>query len=318
MLVLFLNHKTVNCGVYQYGKRVFEILQKDDDIRYIYKEIDSVHEYHAALSEHPDLAAIIYNYHEATMRWLHSSTIQRTVKNIGIPHESPENLFDVVCNIDPDVPESENRFSLPRPIYENIEDILSVPCENESVHHFIHEYTNTNVPIFGSFGFGFHFKGFDKIVEFVNAQYDNAVIKLVIPISFYDPNPNTNSNMRELCIQKNKKPGIKLMITHDFFSTSDILKFLNSNTMNIFMYDKLNGRGISSTIDYALSSKKPLAISDSCMFRNVYSDDICLYKRSIEQCLQASSDHCAVYVQKYSNALFIEKFKRIIDSVRNK
>ncbi len=315
MNVLFLNHKIIQCGVYQYGKRVFEILQKDSEINYIYKEVSNVHEYKAALEHSPHV--IIYNYHEATMRWLHSSTIQKSVPNVGIPHESAEHLFDVVCNIDPDAPESENRFSLPRPIYENIEEMI-VPCESESVHQFIHEYTNTNVPIFGTFGFGFNFKGFDKIVELVNEQYDNAVIKMVIPISAFDPNPNTNRNMRNLCIQKNKKPGVKLMITHDFFSTADILKFLNSTTMNIFLYDKLNGRGISSTIDYALSSKKPLAISDSCMFRNIYSDNICVYKRSLDECLQASSDHCAVFLQKYSNALFIDKFRQIMLPLRKK
>jgi hypothetical protein len=312
MNVLFFNHKIINCGVYQYGIRVIEILQKDLEVNYIYNQIDCVEEYNKAISENDNIQAIIYNYHSTTMSWLNSSNIQKKVKNIGIVHESPEDLFDIVCDIDPDAPESYTHFSLPRPIYENIEEIISIPTENDVINEFINKYTDTEIPIFGSFGFGFNSKGFDKIIKFVNEQYDNAVIKLVIPISYYDPDPNTINRMIHLCHTSNYKPGIHLIIITDFFTTSDILKFLNSNTMNIFLYDRLQGRGISSTIDYALSVKKPLAISDSYMFRNIYSDKICLYKNTINDCLQVSSEYCSIYLKKYSNKLFIEKFKNIL------
>ena len=73
------------------------------------------------------------------------------------------------------------------------------------------------------------------------------------------------------------------MIHTDFVNENDLLIFLQSNTMNIFLYDNLHGRGISSTIDYALSVRRPLGISDSFMFRHIYSDEICLYKNSIQK-----------------------------------
>ena len=310
--VLFLNHKIESCGVYQYGKRVIEILNKINEINYIYREIDSNEEYCTVLREIKDIMAVIYNYHLSTMSWLNSSNIQRNVKNIGIPHESPENLFDIICNINPDAPESANRFSLPRPIYENIDEIIKTPTINGSNEKFINKYTDSDIPIFGSFGFGFDNKGFDKIVKMVNEQYDNAIIKFVIPVAHFDPEPNRIHRMRELCIKTSSKPGIILMITHNFFSTEDILKFLRSNTMNIFLYDKLEGRGISSTIDYAISVKKPLGISDSYMFRNIYSDEICLYKNSIDCCLKKSTEYCSMFHEKYSHRAFIEKFKTIL------
>ena len=312
MIVIFLNHKIKNCGVYQYGKRMIEILHKDSNITYIYKEIDKLTEYQQVILENININAIIYNYHESTMNWLNSSNIQKVVKNIGIPHESPEHLFDIICNIDPDAIESYNRISLPRPIYENIEEIILNPTENESINNFINKYTDTDLPIFGSFGFGFNNKGFDKIIKFVNEQYNNAIIKFVIPIAYFDPEPNRIYEMANLCMNQNCKPGIKLMISHDFFSTVDILKFLNSNTMNIFLYDKMNGRGISSTIDYALSSKKPLAISDSYMFRHIYTDEICLYKNTISYCLQNSNKFCSIYFKKYSNQSLIKKLSILL------
>ena len=316
MNVLFLNHKIQNCGVYQYGKRLIEILEKDTQINYIYKELDSQEEYITILTQNMgSLDAIIYNYHGSTMSWLTPTHIQKVVKNIGIPHESPKYLFDIICNINPTRPEQgSNRFSLPRPIYENVDELTAVATENSNARIFINKYTNTNIPIFGSFGFGFENKGFDKIVTYICEQYDAAIIKMVIPVAHFDPNPNTVNVAREKCIAaKNKnKPNIILMITHDFFSTADILKFLRSNTMNIFMYDKMPGRGISSTIDYALSVKKPIGISDSYMFKNIYSDDICLYKTPIREIMNNSQATIDKFCDEYSNEKMRTVFRTII------
>ena len=310
--VLFLNHKIENCGVYQYGKRIIEILSKDNETNYVYKEIDSYTEYCSVLSEIINIKAIIYNYHSSTMHWLNEDTIQKNVKNIGIPHESPEFLFDIILNIDPNAHESENRYSLPRPIYENIEEIIKIPTTNDDNNRFINEYTDTDIPIFGSFGFGFDNKGFDKIITMVNEQYDNAIIKFVIPIAHFDPEPNRIHRMRELCIRTNNKPGINLMVTHNFFSTEEILKFLKSNTMNIFLYDRMYGRGISSTIDYAISVKKPLGISDSYMFRNIYSDEICLYNQNIDYCINNSTNYMSRFLEEYKNINIINKINCIL------
>jgi hypothetical protein len=298
-MILFLNHKIQQCGVYQYGKRLFDILEKE---KYIYKEIDCYEEYTNIIEEVKPVS-IIYNYHQSTMPWLNKDTIQHFVKNIGIPHESPDHLFDVVCNIDPNAPEiNGTRYSLPRPIYEHFE---------KKTNHFIDMYQEMGIPIFGSFGFGFQNKGFYKIVQMVNEQYDNAIIKFVIPTAHFDPDPYTIIRMKQMCIQQNIKPGIRLLFCHDFFSTNEILTFLQSNTMNIFLYDTMHGRGISSAIDYALSVKKPIGISDSYMFRNIYSDTICLYKNSIDYCMKQSTSK---YLNEYSHENMKNKMNTIINS----
>ena len=312
MSVIFFNHKIQNCGVYQYGKRLNDILQKSLDIIYI--EIDKVEEYHQALKEYPHIKAIIYNYHQSTMSWLNNINIQKTKKNIGIPHESPENLFDIICDIDPTARECGNRYALPRPIFNNINDILANHITSVNVNKFI-KYSEENVPIFGSFGFGFTNKGFDKIVKLVNNQYDNAIIKFIIPTAHFDPNPHTTTIMRNMIINANNKKGIKIMILHEFLSNEDILLFLSSNTMNIFLYDTMNNRGISSTIDYALSVKKPLGISNSYMFRNIYSDKICLYNTPIKNCIVNSINYCNDFVTQYSDENMINKFKYIINNI---
>ena len=320
--ILFLNHKVNNCGVYQYGKHVFDILEKDNEINYFYKEIDTYQEYHTILSEsvneNKSIDAIIYNYHASTMSWLNSENIQRNVRNIGIPHESPEHLFDIICNIDPKAPEGGNRISIPRPIYENVDELLTnYNPTTESIKEFI-EYSEEGIPIFGSFGFGFAFKGFDKIISVINEQFDSAIIKFIIPGAYFDGNRyNTNNTIRNLCESVPKKSTIKLMIIHEFCSNEDILYFLKSNTMNIFLYDKLEGRGISSVIDYALSVKKPFGISDSNMFRHIYSDEICVYKTSVNDGMNYSEKHYNVFLKENSNNNLINKFKYVMKSINN-
>lgn len=311
MNILFLNSKIQQCGVYQYGKRVYDILRNCKNKNYIYKEIDNLNEYNL-MQENYDIHCIIYNYHQLTMAWLNENNIQKVHKNIGIVHESPENLFDIILSIDPTINESPNKFTIPRPIFENINDLLqNYEASTITIHNFINKYNDVNIPIIGSFGFGCDHKGFDKIINMVNEQYDNAIIKLVISKAYFDPNPNTLLNMMEKCNNITRKPGIELMISNDFFSNSDLLYFLRSNTINIFLYDEMNGRGISSTIDYAISVDKPIGISNSYMFRNIYSDNICLYKTSIADCI-TNYEYIKIFKDIYSNKNLIEKINNII------
>ena len=147
----------------------------------------------------------------------------------------------------------------------------------------------------------------------MNEQYDEAIIKILMPSSPFDRNAEINTNN---IIEKfnviNIKPNITVVICTYFFTDEDILAFLNSNTMNLFLYDYMDGRGISSTIDYALSVNTPIGISDSFMFRNIYNDSICLYKNSIESCMKASKDINKKYKDLYSNLNVLNVFKNIL------
>jgi hypothetical protein len=311
--VIFINHSKKQCGVYQYGLRVYNILKKCDTINYIYKEVSNLDEYYSYINENNDYSTIIYNYHVATLYWLNRDNIQKKTKNIAILHECQNNMFDITYDIDPNINDTTTNFSIPRPIFENINELTeNITYSSKLSEEFIN-YRKDNIPIFSSFGFGFDFKGFDKIVKIINEKYDNAIIKLVIPVADFDNNKESTVNeAKNRCLQNNIKPNIKLMISHEFLSNEEILKFLSQSTLNIFLYDKLEGRGISSAIDYALSVKKPLAISDSCMFRNIYSDEICLYKTPINKIIDNSVKYCEKFLVQYSNINLINKLKKII------
>jgi hypothetical protein len=309
MNILFLNHKAKQCGVYQYGIRLYDILQKtENNINYIYKEIESFNEYNILITN-TEINIIIYNYHGATMPWLNIHTIQKYKKNIGIFHEpdyNNYNLFNIPIYIGMTM--ETNSDYIPRPIFENI-------IYNNVNNEFINYYIDKNIPIFGSFGFGFNNKGFDKIVKMVNEQYDEAIIKLVIPCAHYGPKQTEIDMLIQKCRIHITKPGIILITTSEFFSNEELLYFLNSNTMNIFLYDIMPGRGLSSVIDYAISVKKPIGISDSNMFRHIYDDSICLYKNTIKDCLINSTKYVEKLFTENTNDKLILKFKNIIESI---
>ena len=269
MKILFLNSSKQTCGVYQYGLRLSAYLPMC-----LYKEVSDENEYKRAVDDFmPE--KIIYNYHASTMSWLNAANIYKNAVNVGITHESPTTIFDQYLDIDPSKPNG-----VPRPLFKRIPDTV----ENEE-HAFFINYKKEGVPVFGSFGFGFENKGFDKVIRHVNEQFDEAIIKFVIPCGHYTSAQELEKTVAK-CFQVERKPGVELLVSNDFFTNDETLVFLASNTMNIFLYDKMEGRGISSVTDYAMSVNTPIGISDSVMFRHMYHDSICVYKTPIAEIIK--------------------------------
>lgn len=291
MRTLFVNNIHKRCGVYQYGLRLANCLPMC-----VHKEVSGEEDFLKAVVEiQPE--KIIYNYHYITMGWLNRSNISigrefcrrrsgHTLKNVGILHldgwdisEELRSSFDEILDIDP-----LKTNGIPRPLFYEIPTTIKNP-NHES---FITYNRGPDVPIFGSFGFAFKQKGFDKIIRSVNEQYDDAIIKLIMPMAHYCGGGGGLNEVVAKCFSIERKPGIELIISNDFFENEDLLYFLNSNTMNLFLYDSEKGRGVSSVLDYALSVDVPIGISNSDMFRNIYDDSICVYKNKLSDIMKIS------------------------------
>jgi hypothetical protein len=248
------------------------------------------------------------------MTWLTSSNIQKRKKNIGTRHDlngaiDESGIFDIVLRLDNTLTETDKIYNIPRPIYENIDEtIKNLHITNNSIKDFI-EYKEEGIPIFGSFGFGFKRKNFSGLVRYINDNYDYAIIKLVIPVSFYQ---GLEEHVINDCIRANIKPNVRLMITHEFFENAELLKFLNSNTLNIFLYDNTNGAGVSSVIDYALSVDTPFAIIESTWFRHIYTEDLSVTKRHISFFIEHGKEIIKKYKQEHSNKNLQDKMKNVI------
>ena len=113
-------------------------------------------------------------------------------------------------------------------------------------------------------GFGYAGKGFDQVVRTVQQEFDDAAIRMHIPISpFMDPQGIQATEIDDRCRALVVKPGVKLSVTHEFLSVQGILDFLAQNSLNAFFYAENPGRGLSSVLDMALAVDRPIALTKS-------------------------------------------------------
>jgi hypothetical protein len=306
--ILFINHKLKKCGIYLFGKRLYNILKNSHNIEFVFKEIDNYQDYQNEILNN-NYDAILYNYHPITMSWLKNTNINTNIKSIGIKNDIQENdMFDIVINFDCNFIEKSNRYTLPRPLFENI-NIKIYNSSLEKFTKFIEFGKNTSLPIFGSFGFCSIVKNFHQIVKYVSNNYDKAIIKFIMPQS------NTgadNEKVIDMCNNNLNNPNIKLIIYRDFVEELDILKFLDSNTINIFMYENLTGGGVAGIIDYALSVNTPIAITNSSWFKHIYNENIDINKKNIEYIINNYLIVGNNLKEKFSNKNLIDKVEKCI------
>lgn len=306
--VLFINHKQKQCGVYQYGYRSANILNKSKLYNFIYAEVESEQEFFNVVNDNNPIG-IIYNYHPLTMAWLgNHSFIFPDVVHYGLHHEgsTPDHIkFNHLLIVDSVVEDTDINFSVGRPLLDS--SLVS--------------YAAPQIPTISSFGFGFGNKGFGRIVKLVNDQFDEAIIRLHIPRAYYgDRNGESSVNIFPGCYNEVKKEKIKLIITNDFLSDLDMLNFLASSTINVFLYDEMIGRGLSSVIDYALSVKVPIAINKTYMFRHIYNTQpsICVEDKTLAEIIDSGDAPLQQYRDKWSLDNFNKKYETIISKTRKK
>lgn len=272
--ILFITHKEEKCGVADYGRRLFSILQPHMDITYC----DTEPNY-----EGYDIA--LYNYHYATLP--NVTADNKSVKHIALFHEAHMNFNpDLIINV----------ADLPRPLIE--------PYTFPSI--------NCDVPVIGSFGFGFPGKGFSRICSMVKEQFKEAIVKFNIPFAHYgDADGHHAMNQVDKCKTILDGSNIQLRINHKFLQQDELLFWLSWNTINLFLYPYTKGRGISSSTDYALSAHRPIGISSSEMFRHL-PREICVDNISIPELIEKGIGPLKnVYIEN-SNEKLVSKIKSIL------
>jgi predicted nucleic acid-binding protein len=79
--ILVVNHNIINCGVYQYGKRIFDICKKSKIYDFQYVEVTCPEDLLTFIKNKiPDI--IFYNYIPATMPWFNDSIFNQ-IKSFG-------------------------------------------------------------------------------------------------------------------------------------------------------------------------------------------------------------------------------------------
>jgi hypothetical protein len=311
--VLFVSHSAKQCGVGDYGRNVSTALKAATRYRVEYAECDNAFELISTVDKtRPD--AVLYNHAALTMGWL-SSTVTRSMRvpQIGILHDfTPTSadtvtpgIFDAYLAQDPTLVSSNSAVWATQrllPVYDGKVE----PPERITV---------------GSFGFGYEGKGFRELIQRVNEEFDEADIRLHIPSNDVIDLDGTGAvkTAEAALASQELKPGIRVIIDHEFFTKAELLDFLAGNTLNAFLYDPVirPGLGISSVIDYALAVRRPLAITPSGMFRHVLaaSPTITTDRASLREIIENGTRPLEPFYEQWSQERFVEDYERIFDEI---
>ena len=304
MNILFLNHPQEQCGVHQFGKKIGLALEKYG-IKYnwFYRTVNDEFQYWNILKEINPLA-IIFNYYPSTMPWYGSIAPNTMIPKIGIVHEVY--LWESLLN-------GFDKLIIPDPTWET--NNSNVFITGRLIPDFISKPPPGELTI-GSFGFGFANKGWTRLIDMVQNEFDEAKIRFNMTVAtFGDPDGSQTRAVAEDCRQQINNPGINLEITHAFLSTNELLNWASQNTLNAFFYDAFTGRGISSAIDYALAVKRPIAVNSSYMFRHICTSSIHTEEISLKDIIKNGIKPLEEFYLKWTPQNLTKEYENIIDQI---
>lgn len=251
---LFINPKAAQCSIYESGIMIYETLKR----RYAldYKEASRFED----IPNGYDFSVI--NYHFCTFPMDTSRMNERTGIKVAVVLEMlpndpfvrvPRN-FDEYMVIDPTMKHEDKRVNaFPRPLEE-----FQVP-----------PYQTQGIPVIGSFGFGTGGKNFHTIVAQINQEFDRAIFKLNIPTATWgDPDGSVAKANVKQCIAI-AKPGVEIVAAHNYMTKVALVRWCAANTINCFFYQR-DYTGLSATTDQAISSGRPLLVSECNTFRHIH------------------------------------------------
>lgn len=306
-IALVQGHKK-ECGVYQYGLSTWRILKKSTNYDYVFMPVESFQDFLTQCEQYqPD--ALLFNYDSWLLNWYNNELALRIQcpqfliaghQMDGIPYFSGVKATFIISPMIR--AENASFFNIPRPI-------VNIPGV---------EYSAPGNPVkIGNFGFGVATKQYEKIIYHVNTQFLDEPVILNINMGFGDYVDNTGRMAKDLAnwCRTLVNPNVILNISHDFLEMNELIRFLNGNDINIFHYAQNNADGlVSSSTDYALAAKKPIALNESSMFKHILSDDINIYKTPIKEIIKKGLEPLNKIYEEFSE----DNFRKSYETVLNK
>ncbi len=300
---LFINNKKAQDSIHESGMMVFNCLKLSHKYLLDYLEISEQENRTIPLG----YQFYFFNYHPSTMAWLDTSRLKKlpglvmTMILEVLPDDPfvmcPYNHFHGYCVLDPTLKSNNKKvFSFPRPL--------------EAFEPF-EEYIEKDIPVIGSFGFATKGKGFQHVVEVVNKEFDAAIVKINIPFGDFVPESEGYANyLGDICRSKAKQ-GIEVIITHEYMTKNELIKWCGQNTLNCFLYDR-NIPGLAATTDQAIVSGRPLSVSKNDTFRHIISYIQPYPYSSLKDSINKSIPFVKQMQQDWSPAKFALKFESML------
>jgi len=259
------------CGVYLIGEQYYHALsQYSEHTIYRSLALSTLELKKEIFDLNPDI--VLVNYHEATVSWIDMVHLRKVFHHTlfaKIEHDFTEQKIS-------DYYEGfEQKYQFAICLNTTLEKSNPyVFCCNRLMSDGIPDnYIDIGIPKIGYQGFGFDHKGILKIAQRVIHEFDEAIIRLHIPFSFYgDPEGHlARARIQEvedaICNTK-----IKLEYSHELISSEEMVKWLSQNTVNCYFYDETNQYGVASAPDYAMAARRPIAVNDTYQLQYIHKN----------------------------------------------
>jgi glycosyltransferase involved in cell wall biosynthesis len=299
--VLLVNHSREKCGIQQFGQSIYKSLQTNPHIAVSYLECESSESLFGGL-RNGFFDVVIYNHHTHTMGWMNQDVINNASKHVKkqfcISGHDQTADFSGTKNI---IPDPTGRDSDKNKYTGRI--LPNYPVDSSLIE----------IPTIGSFGFGFPEKNFDRLADIVNNEFERAKIRIHITASdFGDPSGHLASVVLNQ-IQSKIKSGIEVELSCGFLSQQELVMWLSKNSVNCFLYNDQPGRGISSAVDFALAARRPIAITNSSMFRHIkHLDTILIEKNSVKAIISAGVSCLSPFYEGWTEEKIGQRYFDII------
>jgi hypothetical protein len=306
---IFYNSKQSMCSIWESGKMCYDALKNSNKYSLDYSE-------ETTLNNSYDFA--IFNQHFTVNNWMNNEIIKQfnkptfcIVTEVAFgnnPIQCSPDYFDHYIVLDSTINETNRIHAFGRPIEEF--DLSTIDNEN----------FDNNIPKIFSFGFATNGKEWHKIVEAVQNEYDYADIHFNIPQGTYIPDSmqhNLMMDIRNKCNQIIRKPGIKLKITSDNLSKSELIKLCSTKTINCFFYyrESMFRSGLAAVTDQAISSGRPLLVTSDRTFRHIHTYLNYFPNIGIKEAIEKNKEGVLKMKHDWSQKNFLLKFEQIINTL---
>jgi hypothetical protein len=265
---LFINPEQEQCGVFQYGLRLFSILQMSQQLSCTYVKCPDA----VKLAWLDEFDIVIYNVHPGVRNAIQSAPFPIKAKQVGIYHDgSFDRPFDLWLFSDPTSAGLGNVRAIGRPLPQ----WNSTP-KKERVSE------NVTIGLSGLIG-----AWATTMVETVLQQLPNANIRLHLAASDHcDPAGELACQIGGRCKALGNLGQVE--VDHDFKTEEALLRWLENNDMNCYIRTPVTSNGISSALDLALAVKRPIAINKHNMFRHIWrtTPQVCVENSSLKDILE--------------------------------
>jgi hypothetical protein len=300
------------CGIYQYADSMLEVLKQSKRYNYELVATDSPFDLVAKVAKERPYA-VIYNHNGVTLPMQNNHLTHEIKKycdkQLMITGHEFDSKFDNIESYiytDPRVPHRDNNYPglLPITYYDDIQ--YSPRKADEPIR-------------IGTGGIFNVIKSTEFIVEYVWNQFRNTDQKVILNLhlstgAFVDAKGEYKRYFMDQCKHINSE-NFEIQINTDFLSKKDLIKWLNSNDINIYWYNTNSKYGVSASINHAIAAKKPFGVNNSNFLNHVRYPFNDLTQKSIMDIIDGGIKPFETLYSLWEPQRFIDYYESIIDEI---